>query len=77
MKSFTVIKTPTTTIPISDREEITSGSLSLFDHVRIPVAGEYLYLGEDLGVYQIDWVLFEVDSGDVIIAATFDWKEVK
>lgn len=77
MKKFTVIKTPITTLSFSKREEITSGSLSLFDHVRIPVAGDYLHLGDDLGVYEVDWVLFEVDSGDVVIAVTFDWREVK
>lgn len=75
MKKFIVIKTPHTTLLFSEREEIASGSLSLFDHVRIPVAGDYLYLGEDLGVCEVDWVLFEVDSGDVVIAATLDKKE--
>jgi hypothetical protein len=77
MKRFVVIKTPDVITPFNEREEITSGSLSLFDHVRIPVAGDYLYLGEDLGVYEVDWVLFNVDSGEIVIAATFDWRELR
>jgi len=77
MKKFVVIRTPTIDMYFKEAEEITSGSLSLFDHVRIPVAGDYLHLGEDLGVYEVDWVLFDVDSGDVVIAVTFEWREVK
>lgn len=77
MKKFVVIKTPDTIVPFSEREEITSGSLSLFDHVRIPVAGDYLHLGDDLGVYEVDWVLFDMDSGDIVIAVTFDWRELR
>lgn len=71
MKKFTIIRTPKTARYRKDADEITSGSLSLFDHVRIPIAGDYLYLGEDLGpAYEIDWVLFEIDSGNVVIAVT-------
>jgi hypothetical protein len=77
MKKFVVIKTPTSRLSFSDRDEITSGPLSLFDHVRIPVAGDYLHLGEDLGVYKVDWVLFHIESGDMVIAVNFDWRELK
>lgn len=71
MRKFTIIRTPRSPLRRLGAYEVTSGSLSLFDHVRLPVAGDYLYLGEDMGpAFEVDWVLFEIDSGDVVIAVT-------